>query len=197
MKQTLSLDSTVNNATGMNGWRLWVIGRAPDSATLVSPIARHLHAAKITLPHDGDFQAFCDRGHIPPHPDCECGVYFIGDAHSMLEWADRFGFLKTPHCALTNGTGAGPFLRSTYRDLGGIPLPATSLRAARFRATAILAAGEGRGLTRYSVPVYRGPLTLAKMREVERIHLVDKDRTSAEALIKAKVTADRTRPEPG
>src|SRR5690348_12827424 len=103
-REVTQIDKRANDetcVTSVNGWRLWLTASAPDSsAALVPPLACHLPAAQIALPGDGVIRAVCDLGHAPPHPDCECGVYFIQDAHTMVEWAARFDFLDSPHVAL-------------------------------------------------------------------------------------------------
>jgi hypothetical protein len=151
----------------LRGWRLWRVSGAPSSPRLKSPFEDKLAPEHVTLPDDGVLEAHCQHGHAPPHADCDCGIYFIEDANTMVQWAARFGFLYHPACALTYGEAYGPFRRTIYNHVNGIPQLAASLRASSFRITAVLTFGHDSQLTRYRVPVYLGNLTPLRLRMVE------------------------------
>lgn len=152
----------------MNGWRLWRV----TQGGLQSPTAaRHL-AVPTMLPDDAVMVGACPYGHENvPALGCGCGVCFVASAWEMNVWASaklRVDPTLASRCALTFGVAQGRILA---REPGPLrPLDGPTYRAESFRVRGILAdGGSAKGFaTRYGVKVYRGPLTVTNMVEIER-----------------------------
>lgn len=147
-------------------WKLWLT----TATDLMSPWAStQMPATHCTLRPDGAIDATCLVGHSPPHTGCGCGLYCIHDASAMLQYKAMSG-ATTPHrYAMTYGTAEGRVVRGHFGTPAMTPMP--GLCATTYRVRAILTEGDGRGLVRYRLPVYRGRFTLANMREIERLEL--------------------------
>lgn len=83
----------------------------------------------------------------------------------MLQYKAMSGATARHRYVLTYGAAEGRVVSGHFGTTAMTPMP--GLCASTYRVRAILTENDGRELTRYGVPVYRGQLTGPNMREIE------------------------------
>ncbi|WP_369222446.1 hypothetical protein AB5J52_14010 [Streptomyces sp. R39] len=137
----------------MNGWRVFATAQLPDGAVLAAPVIHKLYrlpSSSLLFDSAGPYlDARCtNTGHVPPEPDCECGLYF---------WAGPLPInllregLHAPVLAEVEARGRildDPIIKE--REPFGVPQRAGELRLRHLWTPPNTCAP---GLRRYGVPV--------------------------------------------